>query len=111
MIIRTALLEGDVAPEDQAVFDTYMHDTVVEQIKRYPGILGVDLRRKIHADEASAPNIYMQFDLLFEDLAAMEAALASPVRAEIQARIKAGMGPFRGRVTHIVSEDLSRWRC
>lgn len=107
MIVRTALLEGDVAPEDRAAFDASMRDTVVPEILRYPGIRGVALRRVLQADDA-APRIYMQFDLLFDDLAAMEAALASPVRAEVQARIKAGMAPFRGRVSYIVYEDLSR---
>ena len=57
--------------------------------------------------DAAAPNIYMQFDLMFDDLAAMDAALASPIRAEVQARIKAGMAPFMGRVSHIVFEDLA----
>lgn len=110
MIIRTALLEGDVAPDDQPAFDAYMRDTVVAQIKRYPGIIGVDLRRRIPGHDDGAPDIYMQFDLLFEDVAAMEAALASPLRQEIQDKIKAGMGPFKGRVSHIVFKDLSRWR-
>ena len=29
------------------------------------------------------------------------------LRAEVQARIKAGMAPFMGRVSHIVFEDLA----
>lgn len=105
MITRTALLEGDVALEDQAGFDAYMRDIVVPEILRYPGIRGVDLHRSIQAD-ANAPAIYMRFDLHFDDRAAMEAALASPVRAEVQERIKAGMGPFTGRVSHIVYEKV-----
>ena len=36
----------------------------------------------------------------------MDEALASPVRQAVQTRIKAGMGPFSGRVTHVVSEVL-----
>ena len=107
MIVRTAILEGDVSIEDRDTFDVYMRTTVVEQIMRYPGIRGVEVRRRIHADE-SAPGIYMQFDLLFDDIAAMDAALSSPVRAEVQAKIKAGMGPFKGKVSHIVYQDLSR---
>lgn len=107
MIIRTALLEGDVRPEDREAFDRYMRTTVVEQIMRYPGIRGVTVRRRVHADEG-APGVYMQFDLIFDDLAAMDAALASPVRAEVQAKIRAGMAPFTGKVSHIVYEDLTR---
>lgn len=58
--------------------------------------------RKQLACDAGMPPIYMEFDLLFASVAAMDAALASPVRAEVQAAIKAGMGPFKGRVTHAV---------
>jgi hypothetical protein len=46
----------------------------------------------------------MQFDLHFDSLDAMNQALASPVRQAVQQRIKAGMGPFSGRVTHVVCE-------
>ena len=107
MILRSALLLGTVAPDDQPDFDAYMRDVVVPEIGTYPGIRGVTLRKLVEADDG-APAIYMQFDLVFDDLAAMEAALASPVRAEVQARIKAGMGPFKGRVFHIVYDDLSQ---
>ena len=106
MIIRSALLLGTVAPADQAAFDAYMRDVVVPEIGTYPGIRSVSLRRTDHADPG-APPVYMQFDLVFDSLAAMEAALASPVRAAVRDRIKAGMGAFRGTTVHVVSESLT----
>ena len=105
MILRSALLLGTVAPDDQPAFDAYMRDVVVPEIGTYPGIRGVTLRKLVQADEG-APPLYMQFDLLFETLADMEAALASPVRTAVRDRIKAGMAPFQGTVTHVVSESL-----
>lgn len=105
MILRSALLMGTVAPEDQPAFDTYMRDVVVPEIGKYPGIQGVTLRKLVQADDG-APSIYMQFDLFFQTLADMEAALASPVRTEVRDRIKMGMAPFVGTVTHIVSESM-----
>ena len=102
MIIRSALLLGQVDPADQPAFDSYMRDTVVPAIATYPGIRAVSLRKTDHADPG-APPVYMQFDLRFDSLADMEAALASPVRDAVRDRIKAGMGPFRGTVTHVVS--------
>lgn len=108
MIIRSALLLGEVAPADRPAFDAYMRDVVVAEISTYPGIRSVILRRAV-ADvaEAGAPPLYMQFDLVFDSLADMDAALASPVRAAVRDRIKAGMGAFRGTVAHVVSESLT----
>lgn len=105
MIVRSALLEGNVAEADQAEFDRHMRETVVSEIRTYPGIRRVALRKLAQADAGATP-IYMQFDLYFDSLEAMDAALASPVRQAVQTRIKAGMGPFSGRVTHIVSDVL-----
>ncbi|WP_127561076.1 EthD family reductase [Nioella ostreopsis] len=103
MIIRSALLIGSVLPEDQAGFDAYMRDVVVPEIGTYPGIRDVTLRKLVTADNG-APPVYMQFDLLFDSLAEMDAALASPVRMAVRDRIKVGMAPFQGTVAHVVSE-------
>lgn len=105
MIIRSALLEGSVPAADQPNFDRHMRETVVREILTYPGIRRVTLR-KLAAADAGASAAYMQFDLHFDSLGAMDGALASPVRQAVQSRIKAGMGPFSGRVTHVVSEVL-----
>lgn len=86
MILRSALLLGTVADDDQPAFDAYMRDVVVPEIGTYPGIRGVTLRKMVQAD-AGAPPVYMQFDLVFDTLADMEAALASPVRTAACDRI------------------------
>ncbi|MBN8293375.1 EthD family reductase [Rhodobacter sp. NTK016B] len=105
MILRSALLLGSVAPDDQPAFDAYMRDVVVPEIGTYPGIREVTLRKLVQADDG-APPVYMQFDLLFDSLADMDAALASPVRTAVRDRIKEGMAPFNGTVTHVVSEAI-----
>lgn len=105
-IVRTAVLEGTVAVEKRAEFDQYMRETVLTAIARYPGIRRAVLR--VPADvEPGAPPIYMIFDLHFDSLEAMHAALASPVRAEVRARIAEGMGAFQGRVYHLVTSEVS----
>ncbi|MFV0491225.1 MAG: EthD family reductase [Pseudorhodobacter sp.] len=109
MITRSAFLLGEVAPEDQPAFDRYMRETVVAEILTYPGIRRVTLRKLVQADAPDAA--YMQFDLHFDSVAAMDEALASPVRAAVQARIKAGMGAFSGRVIHVVSEMVEDRAC
>ena len=44
MIVRTAILEGTVAPEHKAEFDQHMRTTVVAALGRYPGLVKAVLR-------------------------------------------------------------------
>lgn len=104
MIIRMAVLEGRVPEARRAAFDAHMASVVLPAIRRYPGLRDARLRRPVEADEG-APPVYMVFDLCFDDLQAMKAALASPVRQEVRAVIAAGMGDFEGRVYHLVMEE------
>ncbi len=104
MIIRSAVLEGTVPEAERAAFDRQMATTVLDAIARYPGLIQVTLRRPLET-EAGAPQVYMVFDLHFPSLAAMHAALASPVRQEVRARLAEVMTPFHGRVYHLVMEE------
>lgn len=104
MLIRSAVLEGTVADADRAGFDHQMRTSVVAAIARYPGIRAVHLRKQVETEEG-APPIYMIFDLVFGDLAAMNAALASPVRQEVRSEIGKAMQAFKGRVYHLIMED------
>jgi hypothetical protein len=104
MIIRSAVLEGSVAEADRATFDRQMNETVLAAIGTYPGIREVRLRRPVES-EAGAPPVYVIFDLHFDTLAAMHAALASPVRQRVRETIAAVMPLFNGRVYHLVMEE------
>ncbi|MBU6379485.1 MAG: EthD family reductase [Gammaproteobacteria bacterium] len=106
MIVRTAVLEGIVAAEKRAGFDRHMRETVLTAIGRYPGIKRVTLRSPAER-EPDTPPIYMMFDLYFDSLDAMHAALASPVRAQVRALIAEGMSSFEGRVYHLVTAEVS----
>jgi hypothetical protein len=64
----------------------------------------VKLRRLVQADEGTPPN-YMVFDLFFDDLAAMDAALASPIRQAVRQQIAQAMSVFKGRVYHQVYQQ------
>ena len=104
MIVRTAVLEGTVKEADRAGFDRHMAVTVRDAIGRYPGIRDVRLRWPVE-QEAGAPPVYVSFDLYFDDLVAMHAALASPVRQAVRTEIAAVMSVFAGRVYHLVMEE------
>jgi len=105
MIARLAVLEGAVRPENRAAFDADMGGPVRDAIARYPGIRGVRLRSPLEQD-AGAPPIYLIFELLFDDLAAMHAALTSPVRQEVRSLILKAMERFEGRVYHLVLGEV-----
>jgi hypothetical protein len=104
MIIRSAVLEGTVSDADRAGFDHQMKTTVRAAIATYPGIRAVKLRWPAEM-EAGAPAIHVIFDLYFDDLAAMHAALASPVRQLVRTGLGAVMSQFSGRVYHLVMEE------
>jgi hypothetical protein len=97
MITRSAVLEGNVPEAARAAFDLHMRTTVLEAIARYPGLRQVRLRRPAEA-EAGAPPVYMVFDLEFDTLADMHAALASPIRQEVRGVLAQAMSGFEGRV-------------
>jgi hypothetical protein len=109
MIIRSAVLEGVVAEADQDAFDQQMVNSVLPAIATYPGIREVRLRRPVE-NEPGAPSVYMVFDLYFETLEAMHAALASPVRAIVREQISKAMSAFSGKVYHLVLEEGSAVR-
>ncbi len=106
MIIRSACLEGDLDDRDREDFDRKMRETVVAAIRTYPRIRDVRLRRLVEG-EAGAPNIYMIFDLYFDSIDDMNAALASETRRLVRSRIQEAMPSFRGRVFHLVFDDES----
>ena len=105
MIVRSAILEGSIPAADRQQFDAQMAGPVLAAIGTYPGIRQVKLRRLVQADEGT-PQIYMVFDLYFDSLDDMNAALASPTRQAVRQQIGAVMGLFQGRVYHqVFSED------
>jgi len=106
MIVRTAILEGTVAPADKVEFDQHMRTTVLSALARYPGLIKAVLREIAEAD-ADAPEVYMAFDLYFNSLADMHAALASPVRQAVRAELGHIMPRFQGRVYHLVFEETA----
>ena len=106
MIVRTAILEGTVAHADKAEFDQHMRTTVVAALGRYPGLVKAVLREIAEAD-ADAPAAYMAFDLYFNTLAEMHAALASPVRQAVRAELGHIMPRFQGRVYHLVFDETA----
>jgi uncharacterized protein (TIGR02118 family) len=106
MIVRSAVLEGTVASAGREGFDNHMRTTVLAAIARYPGLRDVRLRWPVET-EAGAPPVYCIFDLYFDSVAAMHAALASPTREAVRKSIGEVMAAFSGKVYHLVVDETA----
>lgn len=104
MTVRCAYLEGSVPESAQPAFDALMRNTVVPALLTYPGIRQVRLKKLVQADEGANPH-YMVFELVFDSLAAMDAALASPTRQAVRAHMAEAMKGFNGRIVHRVFDE------
>ena len=106
MIIRSAVFEGVVDEAGREAFDRHMSTTVLAVLARYPGIRKATVRKSAETEEG-APAIYMVFDLYFDSLADMHAALASPIRQEVRTEVGAVKASFTGRLYHLIQEEIS----
>ncbi len=77
MIVRTAVLEGHVAPGREKVFDAAMAGDVLTAIRRYPG-LSMSVSVVPSNQEVGAPPVCMIFDLHFRNLEDMKASARQP---------------------------------
>ena len=103
-IIRSAYLAGTVTKAEQAKFDTFMNENVVPEIKKYTQLRDLKLRY-VKAKDPSAPDVYMVFDMYFDSIQEMDAALASPVRKVVQDKLAEIMPKFKGKVYHLITNQ------
>lgn len=103
MITRYALFEGTVKAGHIEDFRRAIIETVLPKWKQFPGALDVRVSFAETRDDG-APEYPMILAINYPDLAAVEAALASPARAESRAATEAVLARyFEGRVHHHVT--------
>ncbi|MFB2531511.1 hypothetical protein ACEYYB_06515 [Paracoccus sp. p4-l81] len=103
MITRFALFEGQVHPGQDAAFRQAVLDEILPKWKAFPGALSVRVTFAEMRDEG-APEIPMILAISYPDLATVDAALASPQRAEAKAATDAVLARFfTGRIHHHVT--------
>ncbi|MFV0386625.1 hypothetical protein [Paracoccus sp. (in: a-proteobacteria)] len=105
MILRSAILIGQIADDRAEIFDRFMQRKVVPALRRYPRIRKVTLRRHLERDD-DCPPVLMQVDMLFDTFEDMRHALASQEWHDAHEVIASGFGDFRGTVTHMVCDLL-----
>jgi len=103
MITRYAVFEGSVKAGQEQEFRAAVLETVLPKWKQFPGALAVRVSFAEKRDEG-APEFPMILAINYPDMAAVETALASPVRAESRAATEAVLSRyFEGRVHHHVT--------
>lgn len=103
MITRYALFEGKVKEGQTEAFRKDVIETVLPKWKAFPGALDVRVSFAEKRDDG-APEFPMILAINYPDMAAVDAALASPVRAESRAATEAVLSRyFEGRIHHHVT--------
>ena len=103
MITRTAIFEGRIKPGCEERFFAGIEQRLAPLWRRFPHASNVRLL-KVAAADADAPPIVMIQQIDYPSLAALEEAIASPVRAQARAVTLELMEMFEGRFYHVVSE-------
>ena len=101
MLKRFAFFEGAIRPGCEAAFDAYVNERLVPLWTRFPGATRVEILRESEAEEGSH-RYPMALAVTYPDRAAMERALASPVRSESREVTKGLHDYFDGRIFHVV---------
>ncbi len=104
MITRFALFDGQVNPGETEAFRKAIMEEVLPLWKQFPGALSVRVSFAEARDEG-APEYPLILAVNYPDLAAVEAALSSPVRARSRAATESVLARhFKGRVHHHVTQ-------
>jgi hypothetical protein len=103
MITRTAVFEGRLKPGTEERFFAAVEARLAPLWRRFPHALAVRWVRVV-ASDAEAPPVVMIQQIDYPSQAALEEALASPIRAEARAVTLELMQMFEGRLYHVVGE-------
>ena len=103
MITRTAIFEGRIKDGCEERFFSEISERLAPLWRQFPQASNVRLLR-VAASDADALPIAMIQQIDYPSIEAMEAAIASPVRAQARAVTMELMEMFEGRFYHVVSQ-------
>jgi antibiotic biosynthesis monooxygenase (ABM) superfamily enzyme len=101
MFIRCAFFRGRVRPGHEAAFTRYVEERLVPLWRRFPGAQEVRVLRQLESDQDHS-RYEMVLEIRYPSREAIEAALASPVRAESREVTRGLLEMFDGDVFHTV---------
>jgi hypothetical protein len=104
MITRFAIFDGKIHEGQTEAFRAAVLEEVLPKWKAFPGALAVRVCFANERDEG-APEFPMILAISYPDRAAVDTALASPVRAESKAATESVLARyFEGRIHHHITE-------
>jgi hypothetical protein len=103
MITRSAIFEGKLKPGCDERFFSEIRERLAPLWRQFPNASNVRLHRIDSSDDDTTPILMIQ-QIDYPSLAAVEEALASPVRAQARAVTMELMEMFEGRFYHLISE-------
>lgn len=103
MLKRLAFFEGVIRSGCEAAFDAYVNERLVPLWTRFPKAVRVEVLRETQAEDG-AHRYPMVLCTTYPDRAAIDEALASPVRFESREVTKGLFEFFEGRIFHVVYE-------
>lgn len=101
MIIRYALFEGEIHPGREEEFRAFVKERLAPLWTQFPGAEEVRVLDGLDRDDG-APHYAMALAIRYPDMAAVEKALQSDVRAQSRAVTGELLKLFTGRVHHHV---------
>lgn len=101
MFVRCAFFRGRVKPGREEAFTTYVREKLVPLWTRFPGAEEVRVMRQDESD-VSDPRFEMVLAVRYPSKAAIEEALASPVRFESREVTRGLVEMFDGDIFHTV---------
>ena len=103
MITRYALFEGRIHPGQSEAFRAAVMEELLPKWQAFPGALAIRVTFAESRDEG-APEYPLILAVSYPDLAAVDAALASPARAAGRAATESVLARFfTGRIHHHVT--------
>lgn len=105
MILRQALFEGTIHAGREREFRAFVEQNLLPMWRNFPGVREVRVLFSLSRDDG-APAYPMALTMLFDDEAALAAALEAPIRLESRAVTAELLKMFDGRVHHHVFKTL-----
>lgn len=100
MYVRAGYFEGEIAEQDFERFKGHVEREVVPLVLKMPGLR--DLRILWGAEfQDGAPSYVLAMEHGYDDKAALEAALASPAREAMRAKLGEVLPLFKGVIRHV----------
>jgi hypothetical protein len=105
MIVRQALFRGRIHAGREAEFRRFVEERLMPLWRQFPGVRDVRVQLELDRDAGVDP-VPLSLSMVFDDRAAVDVALAAPVRFESRGVTGELLTMFDGRVEHHVFEIL-----